>query len=486
MATFYWVGGETAAGLARYDFNTAANWNYKYWDPNTTGSSNGWKFGGATNAPGHGSIVQVGYSSIYEPLDPPTCKAPLLFGGFSGNVGYGEWANALGSTGTTLASSLLQFVSGSSGSGIANYPFPYLGGGMTGAVYNWAINTQGVSADSFASAIGARAVQPLKLKVSNFIKLAIGTTGQPKYVDVRGVKSLTTLPGFTAQYVTTVVDCAGAGGLLLKGGSYKQLAYGGSTPTSSLYLSDLTVGLFQSSPSYMLVEGSNRFNTCFIGGPYMGPVWFGGSFDTAAVLADLGTTGSSLVDDGTCTITETCTDLVGNYPIDSLPTIHFGLPTFGSTTSVVMKRLLVSSANCPQQNPNPPYDWVLGTGPAEENAKWNVMFDSGVSANYVQLLNSDLFASPNIDASATVTVGTMDMGDYSILDFTKNPQFNNWSFGSVTGGQVNGGIVFQDETPKIFGSAGVRLFNTYLLGGRVDARTGKPAGTNSGLPAALD
>ena len=488
MATFYWVGGETAAGLARYDFNTAANWNNKYWEPNTTGSSNGWKFVGATNAPGHGSIVHVGYSSPYEPIDPPTCKAPLLFGGFSGNVGYGEWANALGSTGTTLTSSLLQFVSGSwNGSGIiANYPFPYLGGGMTAAVYDWAITNQGVSADAFNSAIGARAVLPLKLKVSNWMKLATGATSQPKYVDVRGVKSLTTLPGFTAQYVTTMVECGGAGGFVLQGGSYKQLAYGGFTPTSSLYLSGLNVGSFIANPSPMFVDSSNKFNNLSMGGQFMGDVWFGGSFDTATVLADLGITGSSLETDGTCSISPTCTSHLGYYPNVGIPTIHFGLPTFESSSQVSIKRLLVSSANCPQQRDEPPYDYIMGTGPAEENVKWNVVFEAGVSANYVELVNSDIYASPSINANATVNIGTMDMADYAVLDYTRTPQFNNWSFGSITGGQINGGIVFQDETAKVLGSAGVRLFNTYLLGGRVDGRTGKPAGTNSGLPAALD
>jgi hypothetical protein len=76
------------------------------------------------------------------------------------------------------------------------------------------------------------------------------------------------------------------------------------------------------------------------------------------------------------------------------------------------------------------------------------------------------------------------MARNALLDLSYNGVFDNWQFGSVTGTANNitiaGGVVFRDETPKIQGSAGVRLFNTQVsLGGRFDIRTGKITNTTT-------
>ena len=481
MATFYWVGGETAAGLARYDFNTAANWNYKYWDPNTTGSSNGWKFGGATNAPGHGSIVQVGYSSIYEPLDPPTCKAPLLFGGFSGNVGYGEWLNALGPTGTTLTSSLEKFVYVRDE--YVRYPFPYVGGGMTGAVYNWAITTQGVNPDLFNSAIGVRAVQPLNLKVSADLSvIEVDEADYSQHINIHSVKSLSTIVGVSGQYVRTKADIANNfGEIALDGGSFDEMYYQGYTPTSHFTLSSANVGFFTANTAPMMLEDTCNVGYGNIGGSRFvgGEIWIGANADYLAVYKDLGyaitATSQQGPDASSWNLHPTCD--YGNPGATSAgqPTIYFGLPTTNQSTPFYCKKLNVESRNC-----------TTWEGPTELADKWNVLFAGGVSADNVQLINSEMGASEEISTSVKVVISTIDMREHSVLDFTKNSSFDNWFFGSITGGQINGGIVFRDETAKVLGSNGMRLFNTQLLAGRIDTHTGRPASTNSGFPTAID
>ena len=66
------------------------------------------------------------------------------------------------------------------------------------------------------------------------------------------------------------------------------------------------------------------------------------------------------------------------------------------------------------------------------------------------------------------------MSNYGILDFAqRQSQFDDWRFGGLTaaGTQIAGGIVFVDETAKVLGSEGLRLWNTQTkAGGIINAR----------------
>ena len=463
MANYYWVGATASAGISRYDFNTPANWQTLFWNSNTTGGAIGWTYQGATSCPGVGDHASVGVSVVHP---APYAISPLLYGGYSGNSAFGEWSNAIGSTGTTLNSSLATLAVDMSGS---RYPFNYFGGGLTGDVYAWAVTSDGLTTTGFVGATGLRAVQPMKLKVNRQYMI---TTKASSLADILQVKSVNIAPGTTGtSLVSTSMNIMGTGVVKVKGGSFSMIQNFG---TGTLHLSGLTCGEFRTVPSSVFVNTDTRFSNVYIDGAYTAPMWFGGSLDTPTVMADLGFVGSATGNNAGSNDSGIIVSPVSNWwsgaGLTTNPVLNFGMPGITSAVSFCKKIVIVSSAGS-----------TGATVPASA-ARWNLVFAGGASATSIEVDDATVRAQEYIDPTVTVSIGTLGMTRNSVLDFAHEGQFDNWFFGSITGNQVNGGIVFRDETPIIRGSAGVRLFNTQIvLGNRVDIRTGKITNTSSTL-----
>lgn len=187
MAKYLWIGKDTsgisfnennvdgAEHVDQYCWNIPGNW--KTWSP--VGGVFQWV--DTFLYPKPGDIVIVGDDGVAS-IGWVPAKSPLLWGGYSGNVAVGSWYKdgSLGSeyAGTTLTSSLQSFVfsEGLPGSVRANaYNFPYLGGGMSGAVLAWAAHRDNLSPEFYTSAgysnTGRNPTQNLTLKVSGSVNL---------------------------------------------------------------------------------------------------------------------------------------------------------------------------------------------------------------------------------------------------------------------------------------------------------------------------
>jgi hypothetical protein len=466
MANYYWVGATASAGISRYDFNTPANWQLAYWSSQATGASFGWNFASATAAPGPGDNVFVGTSNVGV---IPQSLSPCLYGGYSGNSAFGSWLNA----GPLVAGALTGGTNNSSLNSItvdmtsSKYPYNFFGGGLTGTQLNWVLNFDNGPTGDLVGATAERAYKPMKLKVTSSIILR---TGANDLADIQTVKSLSY--NSTTNIVNTNAIINGVGFVRMVGGSYSSIVNQGS---GNLYLEGLTCGDLFTTSSGVYTSSNTRFSNVTVSGTYTAPMWFGGALDSTTVLADLGFTGSitgnqASSNDSTMTINPIDGWWTGGG-VTSNPTFYVGLPGITSS-SVYCNKIVISSSQ-----------GVSGSHPAS-SAKWNLVVSGGLSAQAIELSDATIRAYDYLDPTLAIKIGTLGMARNALLDLSYNGVFDNWQFGSVTGTANNitiaGGVVFRDETPKIQGSAGVRLFNTQVsLGGRFDTRTGKITNTTT-------
>jgi hypothetical protein len=147
--TYYWIGGSTGSTLAsRFSWNVPGNWRTldlgDPLDPYLTVST-------ATDVPSYRDTVIIGNAIPYlqnfdesKQLLLPTPTSPLLFGGYSGGIGFGGWsAGSYGLTGVTYSSCLRRFaIQGNFGPENEGYnqtgytfiyPFTHIGLGNTGS-----------------------------------------------------------------------------------------------------------------------------------------------------------------------------------------------------------------------------------------------------------------------------------------------------------------------------------------------------------------
>lgn len=147
--TFIWIGGATGTTAKRFSWHEPVNWLLK--EGNTT------KPNGTGSVPGPLDSVEIGTANM-KPVDAAKnrVRAPLLWGGFMGGSTGGHWGGLSygfasgpnsqsiteqGLTGTTFNSSLTQFLIGGLEGQLVdiystvthfNYPYPVIGGGLTG------------------------------------------------------------------------------------------------------------------------------------------------------------------------------------------------------------------------------------------------------------------------------------------------------------------------------------------------------------------
>jgi hypothetical protein len=195
MATYIWVGrsigpsSSTADKIDQYCFNAPGNWlldtgaeivptteTPKWLDQFFIGG--GVSLFGAVNKPGY-----------------TAAKSPCLYGGFSGNVHLGTWGHtSAASTGTTLTTAVGNCYLGDFG-----YPFPWIGGGISGDILRWCAYRDGISlanAATFYTAANSTGFrnpsENLKLKIKSNFYLYSDKVRIPSPYDGQGTPELHT------------------------------------------------------------------------------------------------------------------------------------------------------------------------------------------------------------------------------------------------------------------------------------------------------
>jgi hypothetical protein len=226
MAKYIWVGRTTGATsttqekVDQYCFNVAGNWLVDI----------GNELVGATRNPGYADQFYIGGGiSLYGNANYPGytfAKSPCLYGGFSGNVALGTWSNtSTTSTGTTYTTAAYNAYLGDFG-----YPFPWIGGGISGDIRRWCAYRDGVSFENAAAfytttnSSGFRnPSQNLKLKVANSIATFGNKYLQPSSYDAAGTPELHTqntkfIIDFDSIQANRLASPAGAGDEVGSGG----------------------------------------------------------------------------------------------------------------------------------------------------------------------------------------------------------------------------------------------------------------------------
>ena len=94
---------------------------------------------------------------------------------------------------------------------------------------------------------------------------------------------------------------------------------------------------------------------------------------------------------------------------------------------------------------------------------WAVEYAGTVLVTTMFNYGGSIYSNSDISPDATLNISEIYLSDTGTLDFSKRfSGFDQWLIGGLcaSNGQIYGGIIFNDETGKVLGSAGVRLWNT--------------------------
>jgi hypothetical protein len=501
--SLYWQGAISGTGhtsVAAYDFNVASNWKVQKYN----GNPGTW----STSLTAPGALDQI---NIGEPI---VARTPLLFGGYTGTVAVGGWGpNGVGATGTTFTSSL----------GFANirlkpafYPFPYLGGGVTGEIYNYLFsekirNSAGLTNEAtMGSALDiARSQAGLKLKVSGNMNIlttgridqalasgATATDGYPNYsvVDIDFVQSRSTGLGatagvcFTSLYLEEATTGAndGMGNVILNDGGINSLALtrrfntsGTSTgKAASVTLNNIVVKSVVTSNCDFNVAADSTIGTFTVREGYL-PYYEKSKKDLAVdnrEITFLGKCNTNLANstlgfNNTASTSATGAYVSGIYVnrqyaalndghYDYIPTVVIGSPDGLSSAPVTIENIQIVAAGASGSPSN-----------LDTLRRWNILFNGNATVTTVANDGGIVSAYEDIKSDATVTITELQMRNNAVLDLTQAPNFNGWYFGTSTGNSIIGGINFLDDSNTVLGSAGVRLYNTKVIAG-YDFRAG--------------
>jgi hypothetical protein len=504
MAILHWQGAISGTGhtsVAAYDFNVASNWKVqRYGTP-----VGAWPT--SLTAPVQGDYISVGEYVV--------ARTPLLFGGYTGTMASGRWdSNGIpGTTGTTFTSSLdlvnLELKP-------AYYPFPYLGGGISGDIYNYIFSEAEkhgaglTNPNAMGSALDiARSQAGLKLKVSTSINIihtgrintafasgGTSTDGYPNYsvVDIDFVQSRTQQTGVTAGVclthlymaeATTGANNDGLGNVIINDGSFFSMMNartgnpsGTSTgKASSVTLNNTVVKSIVTPNCDFNIAKNSTVGTLTVIRGYL-PYYAKSKKDLAVdnrEITFLGKANTTLVNSALGFINTASTSATGAYVsgiylneqlagnngvpdghYDYIPTLVIGSPDGATATStpVTIENIQILAAGASGAPLNLP-----------TLRRWNVLFNGNATVTTVANDGGIVSAYEDIRNDATVTVGDLQMRNNAVLDLTQAPNFNGWYFGTATGNSVVGGINFLDDSSIILGSAGVRLYNTKVVAG---------------------
>jgi len=516
MPNYYWQGSTAAAGVERYDWNYGPNWKIAVWNKPYT------QWATSATAPGPNDIATVGEYFV--------ARSPILYGGYSGGVAghtaSALWLNAQQTTGTTFNSSLnslsIRMSTPKSTTGTNYYPYPWLGGGITGDIYNWAVNVHSLNAASLTGVVGERANLGLTLKISS--NASIYTTGQinrnfsvggtdasgyPNYsvVNLKFVQSKNYNNGGTAATQSTLFIGAGNGGysplsaggsevglgnVTINGGGFQSIGIDNGVSGSISGLSGAPIRPFKVNLINVVannaavhngdinVDKSCTFGTFTVKGganPYYFfndeskiPVGYNGeqinlagtynSTSSANLLgwAPPSATSSPFVSG--VYLYDQYTTVPGNYNYDYIPTILLGNPDAGVTFTAQTVAVF---------NEVSPYS-TNTSGNAQR--PWRIEFFGDANIISMSTEGTTIAAWAQLDPSKQLNISRLILAERSVLDLQYAKQFDNWYFGSLTGDTVAGGINFADDTCLVMGSAGVRLYNTKIIN-NFDVRAAK-------------
>jgi hypothetical protein len=505
--TYYWQGSTAAAGIARYDWNYGPNWKVANWSKPYT------QWATSATAPGINDSAYVGEYFV--------ARSPILYGGYSGGVaGHTTstlWLNAQQTTGTTFNSSLNTFsaklATPKSTTGTSYYPYPWLGGGITGDVYNWAINVNSLSAASLTGVTGERANLGLTLKTSgNVLILTTGqinrnysvggtdASGYPNYtvVNLNGVPSKNYNNGGTAACITSLLIGGetymypppaptwevGLGNITINSGAFNSISIDNGVSGSVSGLSGAPARPFKVNLTNVVannvavhngdinVDKSCTFGTFTVKGganPYYlamdeytkVPIGYNGrqinlagTYNSTSAANLLGWAPPSATSSPFVSgvyLYDQFTTVPGNYDYDYTPTILLSNPSDGATFTAQTLAVF---------NEVSPYS-MNTSGNAQR--PWRIEFFGDANITSMSTEGTTIAAWAQLDPSKQLNISRLTLAERSVLDLQYAKQFDNWYFGSITGNTVAGGINFADDTCEVLGSAGVRLYNTKVV-----------------------
>jgi hypothetical protein len=444
----------------------------------------------------------------------------MAVGGWGANGTTGTGTGTTAESGTTFASSIERFICNLSPYW---YPFPYLGGGITGNIYNWLFSdaikdTVGLT-NPAAISTGldiSRSQAGLKLKVRDIVPiyttgridsaLASGATtsaGYPNYsvVDIDFVQSRSGLTGVTGGVCATRLwvmeatssTAAGNGNVIINDGSFNEVkvfrllnANGTSTGKAHSVTLNNTVAKTIVTPNcdfnvatdsivgtLTVLEGYSPYYAVSMKDLVVDnrEISFLGKANTPLANSALGyvntasTSATGAYVSGIY-LNRQYTGILADAHYDYIPTVVISSPQGATATAptVTIENIQILAA---------------GASGAPSNLstlrRWNVLFNGNATVTTVANDGGLVSAYPDIRGDASVTIGELQMRNEAVLDLTLAPDFNGWYFGSLSGNNlVIGGINFLDETSTVIGSAGVRLYNTKVAAG-YDFRAGTDA-----------
>jgi len=498
MAILYWQGSTAGAGANRFNFNYGPN--YRVWRAGVPASSY------ATSATGPVANDTVYVGEIF------LARSPMLYGGASGSVALTSWST--GQTGTTFNSSLGSFnanlIPGAT-SGINLYPFPYVGGGITGDIYLYCANVLDFDVSELVGTTAAAADAGLKLKVKD--QVMIKTTGRvdanyevggqdgngyPNYsvVDINFIPSRAINNGGTAACNTFLYVAGGypwegrkqpwavgLGNVTIKNGLFRSASFdiglsgagaSGTTPRPHrIDLIQTAVGQLNTHNADINCAPSCTFGTFSVrsgANPYYNPD-----------LRSYGLDGNEIIVAGTFN-TNTVNSLLGWSPLQASGPFNSGVFLYDQYTTLpgvvgydYEPNILVSTPDDGVTFTANVFQVFTELGPysttTNGNAQrpWNVMFFGDANITSMSAEGTKIKAWRQLQSDKSVNITNLQMSESSELDLVYADQFDNWFFGSLTGtgitgvSTVIGGINFGDDSCTIKGSAGVRLYNTRIV-----------------------
>lgn len=214
------------------------------------------------------------------------------------------------------------------------------------------------------------------------------------------------------------------------------------------------------------------------------PVEIVSDFNTQAVWQSLygSTLSSSSTEPGTITLSEIPVRFYNGYNIVTPPAV---VGTIEERSPVVRQQVIIGDRSGAKTISVPKIDVLTPSG-AFHYMPWGVEFAGTVTNTLIENNAGIVYSHQDMDETKYVSIGQINLKNYGILDFSKNQRnFDDWRFGGLSGGSVIGGILFTDETSKVVGSYGVRLWNTQIKGKIYDSRSGSPVGWQVGGNVAL-
>jgi len=521
MAKYLWIGSAGTGGTYaadKYCFNVAGNWY-------GVTAMNGTQVWQATTAT-PGWTDKVIFGSEYRQGSPlpdlpgwTAAKSPCLFGGFSGGSSGGNWTSSgatlvSGTTFTTALSSITAYV------GVSGYNFPYLGGGITGNIATWVIAREGLTGFNSLQSSQFRPVDStLRVKTNSLFvenrrqfqsSVANGISGEANHThltkfiaDFDIVRNFTPLGGGTGSGGTgsnTAIGAAfikldvgfGAGVRIRNGLSTKlDINIAGSSPESTIPYTNIKdygieiynhVGntIYARKDQAIYIKGCTFAKAIF--DPFLwsksptiaqsydsGPaIEFASNINAVSAFTDLfGITNSADIPDYASYNTLYAQPYsTGNVPLASM---RATTGTGGVWHSVIIGDRYSETTIC--SVPKIRLDSAATTNGGTGNylfIPWAAEFAGNVLTEEIKNNASFVYSNQDISPIVGVRVGQMTLANYGEIDFSKqNPEFDDWRFGGISGGQIVGGIVFDDETAVISGSQGLRLWNTQSKAGNI-------------------